>query len=119
MEALRCAPQKRRCPVEAPRQAFCESLIQTADGLLQFFHAFIVCARGHAPTDRVVTPKCCIRHNDVEVFLSFDLESNVNSVPANVDLSAEDQYAVSAFKDTAERRRTGKSDDQFALIGPE
>jgi hypothetical protein len=96
--------------------AFCESLIQTTDGLLQFLRAFVVCARGHALTDHVVTSDCYIRRSDIEAFLPFDMvETKVSSLASDAALSAEDQRAVSAFKDAAERRRTGKSDEGFVL----
>jgi predicted KAP-like P-loop ATPase len=100
---------------DGPR-ALSEDLIQTPDGLLQFLRAFVVRARGHALTDHVVTSSFYIRRDDIEAFLPFDLvESKVNSLPKEARLSPEDERAVSAFRDAAERRRTGKSDDSFFL----
>jgi hypothetical protein len=58
-----------------------------------------------------------MRRNDIEAFLPFDLvESKVNTLPADAVLSAEDERALSAFKEAAERRRAGKPDEgPFAL----
>jgi len=100
---------------DGPR-ALCEDLIQTSDGLLQFLRAFVVRARGHALADHVVTSSFYIRRDDIEAFLQFDLvESKVNSLPTEARLSAEDERAVSAFRDAAERRLSGKSDDSLFL----
>jgi hypothetical protein len=97
--------------------AFCNALIQTTDGLLQFLRAFVVCARSHGTGDYVATPHWYMQRNYIEAFLPFDLvESKVNTLPADTVLSAEDERAISAFKKAAERRRAGKSDqDPFAL----
>lgn len=101
---------------EAPA-AFCNALVQTTGGLLQFLRAFVVCARSHGIADHVVTPHWYMQRNYIEAFLPFDLvESKVNTLPADAALSAEDARAISAFKKAAERRRAGKPDDgPFAL----
>ena len=80
-----------------------------------------VCARSHGITDHVVSQHWYIRRRDVEAFLPFDaIESRVNSLAAGVALSTEDERALKAFKEAAERRRAGKSDeDPFRMMREE
>jgi hypothetical protein len=96
---------------DAP-SAFCCKLVESDQGLLQFLRAFVVQATSHAMTDYVATARWYIRSSEIEAFLPFELvESRVNAVAVDSELSPEDLRALSAFKKAAERRRAGKRDD--------
>ena len=97
--------------------AFCDTLVRSDEGLLQFLRAFVVRSTSQGMSDYVAKPRWYIRRSQIEAFVPFELvESRVNAVPASALLSPEDQRALTAFKKAAERRRAGKSDDDpFAM----
>lgn len=91
---------------------YCQSLIQSDEGLLRFLRALTVCARSHGMTDYVISQHWYMRRRDVEAFVPFDaIESRVNGLPGRMALSQEDERALRAFNEAAERRRAGQPDE--------
>jgi predicted KAP-like P-loop ATPase len=96
---------------------YCQVLIQSDEGLLRFLRALTVCARSSSLTDYVLTQHWYIRRRDLEAFVAFDaVESRVNGLCEGVALSQEDERALKAFNEAAERRRAGLPDeDPFGM----
>jgi hypothetical protein len=69
-------------------------------------------------TDHVASQHWYIRRRDVEAFVPFEtIESRVNNLAAGLALTTEDELALKSFKEAAERRCAGKSDeDPFRMM---
>lgn len=97
---------------EEEPQRYCESLIQTREGLLDFLRTASIPVRSSGLGDYVARVNWRIHQADVEAFVPFEvIESKINALPTDGSYTPEETRSIEAFKKCAERRRAGVSDN--------
>ena len=97
---------------EAPRE-WVQTLIQSNNGVITFLTALLSSSASHQMGDYVPKIHWRLSLKNIEDFISVDIvENKLRSINLN-DLDDKGQRAVNAFNKALDRRRKGKSEDDW------